>query len=215
MTGTDPAHHPGDAHLAGPFRPASPDGPRRPAVLIGGAAGTGKSTLAAALAPRLYAALLDLDVATGPLTEVIARLTGRSDLSDPQLAALTRTPRYATLFALAADNLRAGRPVVLVAPFTAERTPRGWATVTARLAAAPVLVWLRLAPDRLVARLRNRAATRDAGKITDPVTFLSTVDPEPPAVPHLALDAARPTADLMDDVLAHLAHSGFAIDGKA
>jgi predicted kinase len=216
MTGTDPAHRPGAAHLAGPVRPAPPDRPRRPAVLIGGAAGTGKSTLAAALAPRLGAALLDLDVATGPLTEVIARLTGRSDLSDPQLAALTRTPRYATLLALAADNLRAGRPVVLVAPFTAERTPRGWATVTARLAAAaPVLVWLRLAPDRLVARLRSRAATRDAGKISDPAKFLSTVDPEPPAVPHLALDAARPTADLVADVLAHLAHPGFAIDGKA
>lgn len=184
------------------------------AVLIGGAAGTGKSTLAAALAPPLGAALLDLDVATGPLTEVVAGLVGRSDLGDPHLAALTRTPRYETLFALARDNLRAGRPVVLVAPFTVERTPPGWATVTARLApAAPVLVWLRLAPDRLIARLRDRAAARDAGKISDPGAFLSTVDPDPPAVPHLALDAGRPAPDLVRDVLAQLAHRRVAIDG--
>jgi predicted kinase len=186
---------------------------RGPAVLIGGAAGTGKSTLAAALAPRLGAALLDLDVATGPLTEVIAGLVGRSDLGDPHLAALTRAPRYETLLTLAADNLRAGRPVVLVAPFTRERTAGGWATVTARLApAAPVLLWLRLAPDQLIARLRTRAAARDAGKIGDPETFLSTVDAEPPAVPHLALDAGRPTADLVREVLAHPC---VAIDGSA
>jgi LacI family transcriptional regulator len=41
---------------------------RLAAVLIGGPPATGKSTLAAALAPHLAAALLDLDVATGPLT---------------------------------------------------------------------------------------------------------------------------------------------------
>ena len=197
MPRTDPAHHPR-------------------AVLIGGAAGTGKSTLGAALAPLLSAALLDLDVATGPLTAVIAGLIGRSDLSDSGLAALTRTPRYATLLALAGDNLRAGRPVVLVAPFTAERTAPGWAAVTARLApTAPVLVWLRLAPDRLVARLHGRGATRDVGKISDPVTFLSTVDTEPPEVPCLPLDAGRPTADLVRSVLAHLAQPGLAIDGTA
>ena len=128
---------------------------RRPyAVLISGAAGTGKSTLAAALAPRLGAAVLDLDVATGPLTELVSGLLGRTDLSDPEVAGLTRAPRYETLLALAEDNLRAGIPVVLVAPFTAERSPAGWAVVADRLgphAAGLVLVWLdlpRRAPRR-------------------------------------------------------------------
>ena len=190
--------------------------PERPlaAVLIGGAAGTGKSTLGAAVAPRLGAALLDLDVATGPLTEVIAGLVGRSDLSDLHLATLTRTSRYETLLALAEDNLRTGRPVVLVAPFTDERRARGWAGVTARLAPTePVLIWLSLAPGLLVARLKSRDATRDAKKISDPAGWLATVDPAPPAVPHLALDAGRPTGDLVDEVLANLAHRGVAIDG--
>jgi predicted kinase len=191
----DPAHHPG-------------------AVLIGGAPGTGKSTLAAALAPRLGAAVLDLDVATGPLTAVIAGLTGRSDLGDPHLAALTRAPRYETLLALAADNLRAGLPVVLVAPFTRERSATGWATVVDRLApGTAALVWLRLPPDQLVERLRRRDAARDAGKVRDPDAFLATVDPGPPAVPHLALDAGRPVGDLVGAVLGYLAHRRLAIDG--
>ena len=45
-------------------------------MLIGGPPATGKTTLAEALAPRLDAALLDLDVATGPLTAVVAGLAG-------------------------------------------------------------------------------------------------------------------------------------------
>jgi predicted kinase len=91
------------------------------AILIGGAPATGKSTLAAALAARLGAALLDLDVATGPLTNVVSDLIGAADLGDPRMAQLTRAPRYATLFALAEDNLRVGMSVVLVAPFSAPR----------------------------------------------------------------------------------------------
>jgi predicted kinase len=186
------------------------------AVLIGGAPGTGKSTLAAALAPRLRAAVLDLDVATGPLTRVVGDLLGLSDLSHPRLAALTRGPRYDTLLALAADNLAAGLPVVLVAPFTAERSVRGWTAATDRLpGAAPVLIWLRLAPDRLLDRLRRRDAVRDADKVADPDAFLATVDAEPPAVAHLALDAGRPVADLVGEVIAYLAHPGLAIDGTA
>ena len=100
---------------------------RLAAVLVGGPPATGKSTLAATLAPRLGAALLDLDVATGPLTRVVSELAGVHDLDDPVLAGLTRDARYDTLLGLAAANLRAGRPVVLVAPFSAERAqPSAW-----------------------------------------------------------------------------------------
>jgi predicted kinase len=187
------------------------------AVLIGGPAGTGKSTLGAALAPRLGAALLDLDVATGPLTAVVAELVGRVDLGDPLLAARTRKPRYDTLFALARDNLRAGLPVVLVAPFTAERSADGWAAVAEWLTAYArglVLVWLHLPPDRLVERLARRGAARDADKVMRPDTFLAGVDDSPPAVPHLRLDATRPVADMAGRVARELARRGLAIDGR-
>jgi predicted kinase len=176
------------------------------AVLIGGAPATGKSTLAAALAPRLGAALLDLDVATGPLTAVVSDLVGAADLSDPRIARLTRTPRYETLFALAEDNLRTGMPVVLVAPFTAERTADGWRAVTERLI-APILVWLQLPDAELVDRLRRRNAARDSGKTANPSTYLASMDRNPPTAPHLALDATQPVVDLVEAVLGHLASS--------
>jgi len=178
---------------------------RLAAVLISGPPATGKSTLAEALAPRLGAALLDLDVATAPLTRVISGLTGVHDLDDPALAGLTRAARYDTLLGLAAANLRAGRPVVLVAPFSTERAqPSAWATTTRRLAAEPTLVWLHLPPDELVRRLTRRAEARDENKIRDPASFLTALDLAPPAVPHLPLDATQPTPAQVQAVLAHL-----------
>jgi hypothetical protein len=164
------------------------------AVLIGGPPATGKSTLAEALAPHLGAALLDLDVATGPLTRVVAGLAGVTDLDAPALASLTRAARYETLLDLAEANLRAGRPVVLVAPFTAERAhPAAWGAIVKRLA-----------PDQLLKRLTHRALTRDENKIRDPESFLAALDLAPPVIPHLALDATQPTATLVRSILHHL-----------
>jgi predicted kinase len=175
------------------------------AVLIGGPPATGKSTLAAALAPRLDAALVDLDVATGPLVRVVSELTGVHDLDDPVLAGLTRAARYDTLFDLAEANLRAGRPVVLVAPFSTERSvPTAWAATTARLPGKATMVWLHLPPDELIRRLTDRALARDESKLRDPASYLTGLDLRPPAIPHLALDASRPTAELVDSVLSHL-----------
>jgi predicted kinase len=178
---------------------------RLAAVLVGGPPATGKSTLAAALAPHLDAALLDLDVATGPLTRVVSDLIGVRDLDDPALAGLTREARYDTLLGLAQANLRAGRPVVLVAPFSAERArPSAWATLARRIAADPTMVWLHLPPEELIRRLTRRALARDENKIRDPATFLTALDLNPPVIPHLALDASQPTATLVQAILDHL-----------
>jgi predicted kinase len=183
---------------------------KRPAaVLIGGPPATGKSTLAAALAPELGAALLDLDVATGPLIRVVSDLIGVRDLDDPVLAGLTRAARYDTLLALAGDNLRAGRPVVLVAPFSAERAqPSAWAAITRRLAGDPTMVWLHLPPGELIRRLTRRALARDENKIRDPASFVTGLDLEPPVIPHLALDASQPTSTLVKSVLGQLSGTG-------
>lgn len=189
---------------------------KRCAILISGAPATGKSTLAAALAPRLGAAVLDIDVATGPLTTVVSELIGVTDLGDHQMARLTRGPRYETLFALAEENLRAGMPVILVAPFTAERSVDGWNAVVDRLkahAAGLVLVWLHLPSHQLVDRLKQRGAARDTDKVKDPGAFLAAVDRDPPAAPHLALDATMQVAELVECVVSQMASGGYAIDG--
>jgi predicted kinase len=164
-----------------------------PALLISGPPASGKSTLAGAVAARLRAALLDQDVLTGALTAVIGDLVGTHDLDDPRLAALTRGPRYETVLATAEHNLRAGTPVVMVAPFTEERSdPAAWQAARDRLRDAggrPALVWLRLPADELVRRLRSRGAARDLGKLADPTAFADAALLRPPVVEHIAVDA--------------------------
>jgi hypothetical protein len=135
----------------------------------------------------------------------VSELIGVHDLDDPALAELTRDARYGTLLGLAQANLRAGRSVILVAPFTAERAqPSAWAATARRLAADLTMVWLHLPPEELIQRLTRRALARDENKIGDPASFLTGLDLEPPAVPHLALDASQPAAALVRSVLDYL-----------
>jgi predicted kinase len=174
------------------------------AVLVSGPPASGKSTLAAALARELGAALLDQDVVTGALTEVVGDLVGTRDLDDPRLAGLTRAARYEAVLATAADTVRVGTPVVLVAPFTAERSdPAAWAAARDRLCAAggrPFLVWLYLPADELIRRLASRRATRDEGKLRDPAAFAASVL-QPPVVEHVAIDATAELAAQLRDIL--------------
>lgn len=182
-----------------------------PVVLLSGPPASGKSTLSHLVGHELRAAVIDLDVATTPLVDVVQRLIGVDDLDDPRLAGLTRDARYRVVLDLAVDNLAAGMPVVLVAPFTAERSdPAAWATVHDRLVAAggtPTLVWLRLEPEEMVRRLHERAAERDAAKLADEANYLSdaaVVACRAPVVPHLALDATVAPAELARAVLGAL-----------
>jgi predicted kinase len=178
-----------------------------PVVLLTGGPGAGKSTVGRALAATLGAALVDQDTVTGALVAVVADLVGVHDLDDPRLAGPTRAARYEAVVAVAEDNLRVGTPVVLVAPFTRERADiDAWVTLDRRLrnaGGAPLLVWLRLRPETALQRLTTRGAARDLAKIGEPVGLDGTA----PSGPHLALDAERPVAELVDTVLAALAGS--------
>lgn len=179
------------------------------ALLITGPPASGKSTLAAAVARRLRAALLDQDVVTGALTAVVGDLVGTHDLDDPVLAGPTRDARYEALLATAVDNLRIGTPVVLVAPFTLERRDSAaWRVVRERLAGAggrPALVWLRLPADELVRRLRARGAERDRGKLADAAAFVGDhALLRPPVVEHVAVDATAPLRQQVDDIFSTL-----------
>lgn len=178
------------------------------AVLVTGPPAAGKTTVGRVLARRLGAALLDLDTATAPLVAVVADLSGVDDLDDPRLAGHTRSARYETLTALAEDNLRAGTPVVLVAPFSAERTdPQAWRRLESRLLAAggrPVLLWLRLDPAVAIQRLRARGAARDRPKLADLDAYATRVEVSEPRVAHVAVDASRPVGDVVEAAVAAL-----------
>ena len=103
-------------------------------------------------------------------------LVGVDDLDDPRLAGITRDARYRVVLELAVDNLAAGMPVVLVAPFTAERAePAAWAATHDRLVAAavpPCSCGYASSPEML-RRLRERGSDRDAAKLADEAGYLS------------------------------------------
>ena len=186
--------------MSTPYRP--------PVILVTGAPATGKSTVAAALARRVTGALIDQDVATGALVEVISSLVGIGDLDDQRLAALTRQARYEAILCLAEDNLRAGLAAVLVAPFTTERRQlSAWQDLERRLSTAggdPRLVWLDLEPQQILARMRARAAPRDVEKLRNETGMFARLDLDPPVGPHLRLDATAPVSRLVDLVVAQL-----------
>jgi predicted kinase len=181
-----------------------------PVVVITGAPATGKSTLGRRVARRLHAALIDQDVATQPLVEVIQRLVGSNDLDDEQLARETRDARYEAIAALAVDNLSAGIPVVLIAPYTSERADeQSWTDLAVRFVRAggtPLLVWLSLEPTRILGRLQARGAVRDRAKVAAGSAYLAqlTRAASQPSAPHLALPAREAPEVLVRLVLAAL-----------
>lgn len=167
--------------------------PQRLALAITGAPGSGKSSTGRELAALMGAALLDLDTLTNPMVDVVMDALGGQGYDDARVAPLMRRARYECLIGAAEDSLRAGTSVVMVAPFTAERSDlQAWSTLSGRLEAAggqPQLVWVQIGPEELAHRLTLRQASRDRSKLDDLDAYISQVDLDPPQVPHLAVDA--------------------------
>ena len=197
-------------------RPATERDGRRAVhvLLVSGAPGSGKSTLGRALADWLGFDLVDLD-------EVGAEVTGRSlgvigappeALDDPEVAPGLRAPRYAALASHAARLVAAGRGVVAVAPFTAERRDPGrhaafvgevmgggaWATDAA------LLVYVKTPEEEIARRLAARGAERDRRKLADPALLRRSARPVPPVVDHLGVDGTAPLAEQVAAVVSRL-----------
>lgn len=179
------------------------------ALLISGPAGAGKTTTGRAVARHLRAALLDLDTLTNPLVDLLAEDAGVvGDYADPALASRVRHPRYEALIATAVDCLSAGCPVVVVAPFTRERTDPGLRDrLEARLRAAggdPVMAWLNAPAEVRRERMGRRGAARDAAFIARPDDGHPAADTAAPVGEHLVVDATAATSDQVADILSHL-----------
>ena len=174
--------------------------PARLAFVVAGPAGSGKSTLARALATRTGAVLLDQDVLTNALLDGLAEGAGLiGHWNDPQHRSWVRPARYAALRAVAADQVRLGRDVVLVAPFTAELGGgEEWHLLRAALAPAETSVlWLDAPASVLAARLQERGEPRDRRWASpEPATQLDA-----PRVPHVRVDGTRPTVEQLAGVL--------------
>lgn len=135
-------------------------------VCVGGAPGAGKTTVGALVAAERGLCLVDLDSVTTSLVEAFAASLGDvADLDAPQFAAL-RDARYDCLARVAADNLRAGRGVVAVAPFTREAADAvAWRALARTWGASRVvLCWLDVDPAQAARRAAARGLPRDLAK---------------------------------------------------
>ena len=144
------------------------------AFLVVGPAGSGKSTVAQAIARRVHAAYLDKDSLAGPLVELLLTERGdapwerdENDFYQDRIFPL----EYDTLMGVAGDNLRLGISAVLDAPFRRYTSDAGWlAAARARLAwpdVEAVVVHVTVAEDVLRRRLAARANDRDRWKLAN------------------------------------------------
>lgn len=181
--------------------------PRPPvALVVAGIAGSGKSTLGAALARALQAPLLDLDSLTNPLLDRLDGALGEHWLRGP-FGARIREGRYAALRRTAIDVLDSVGVVVLVAPFTAElRGGDEWERLSGDLAPAVVRV-IHLIGDPAVfaARRELRGEPRDAHRLSNP-------DESAIGIPAICVDAELPTEQQLAALLPELRAS---VDGAA
>lgn len=170
------------------------------AVFVCGVPASGKSAFARALARHLGWALLDLDTLTNPLFEYVG---GEFLVDVPSAEAPVRATvndvRYSCLYDTAAENLSVGTSVVVVAPFTSERTFASvWAEVPARLGVSPSqvkLAWIDTPADQVVQRMIKRGADRDLDKIANPGVYLTADVLAPPGAPHRRVDGMLSTTD--------------------
>ena len=170
----------GRAYLAAALRHLHPEPPRLFAV--GGMSGTGKTTLARAVAPQLGASPGAVVLRSD---EVRKRLSGvaPTDRLPPGAYAPGMSDRvHAALFAEATSLLAAGRSVILDATFLDPEHRGAAADLADRLGLPFAAVWLEGTPEVLKTRLAGRSgdasdadlqtleqqAKRDAGSIAWP-----------------------------------------------
>jgi predicted kinase len=166
-------------------------------VVVCGNAGTGKTTWAKKLARHLRAALLDLDTVSERLVAAAQLELGRDpgDRDSPEYKRVYREAIHDTLFAIARE---AEAPVILVAPFTRERSSPGFRQWLTEKLGCPVEVhYFVCASDVREARLRERNHPRDRNKLGDYAGYRKLAASEsPPAYEHRWFDTSRAFPEL-------------------
>ena len=158
-------------------------------ILVAGGPGAGKTSFGRALARAIPSAVLvDKDVLASPwLDPVLARLNDGAVDRDSRVYWETLRPlEYASLMAVAYDNVAIGKTAIVIAPFGPELRDREWieachshaATLDTRL----VVIWMAIGADAARERIARRNDARDGWKLAHWREF-SAGDPYSAPVP--------------------------------
>lgn len=172
-------------------------------VLVAGAAGSGKTTVGNALAERSGFLMADFDVVSA--TVVAAYRAAHPEVDEPAALAHLREDRYRAL----ADHVREahaadpGIGIVAAAPFSRELASAAawadWVAATGWPVDEVLTVALVLDPAERYRRMAGRGSSRDVDVLA---ASPDDLPPAPaPAVPCLLVDAGRPVADQVDQVM--------------
>ena len=178
------------------------------AVVVAGVPGSGKTTFGQGLARRWRFAYLDLDTVTNPLYELVGGgFTVDVAAADPPSAMSVNDIRYRCLLDTAAENLELGASVVLVAPFTSERTyARRWAWLLSQLRIGPQrasLAWVDTPRDEILRRIARRGAARDFDKLSEPDRYFGPDLLAPPGIAHYRVNGMLTVAAQVEGYIQH------------
>lgn len=131
--------------------------------IVIGPAGSGKSSVSEAIASEFATVFLDKDVVCGRLTEALLEIAGTDPAGrddNPVYQERVMDLEYQTLLAVAGDNLRLGRSVVVDAPFGRYLPDPDFLEANARTHGWPSAEWIvvRVAVDG--SAIRDRVAAR-------------------------------------------------------
>ncbi len=161
-------------------------------VQMHGEPGSGKSTVARAIAPRIAAVVLDKDV----IKAALLRAGIAEELAAPAA--------YEAYFAQADDLVRLGHAVILDNPVFWPRVEERWLALCDRAASPRVLIECVCGDP---AELSRRLATRDAleSQQRSPLDLARHPGAALTAFhPDLVLDTTRPLEDLVDEALVYI-----------
>lgn len=168
-------------------------------VVVSGLSGSGKSTVAAALAERTGFAHLNSDRVRKQLAGLAPTDRGGPDLYTSARNAAT----YAAMYAAAAEALAAGRGAILDATFQ-RRIHRDQAAAVAAAAGAPVLFVECRADDAVIRqRLAERATRDDDPSDADWEVYRRqrrAYQPVGDDEPHVTVDTTRPMLDVLPEI---------------
>lgn len=145
-------------------------------VFVVGVAGTGKSTVAEAITQKIPSVYLDRDTVAGRYTDKFLAFNGLDpDDRDSQFfLEHCRDVEYDITMDVALENLKLGKDIILVSPFTRELKHPTWineqlARIGCTLADVKVKVLLVYLSDMDVQRERivGRATVRDSWKLAN------------------------------------------------